>query len=82
MIFQQLFTTELRLKRERDEKEQNLQALENIKRYLSQLDYSVEVVPDDNWERLSSLLESLKEAELTTEERTILRSIYEAEVVK
>ena len=73
MIFQQLFTTELRLKKERDEKDQNLQTLEDIKRYLYQLDHTAEEVPVENLERLTSLFEMLKEEELTEEEKNDLR---------
>jgi len=77
MIFQRIFITEQRLKQEQDTNKQKLQALDNIKGYLNQIDHSFEIVPMGDLSRLNSLFEDLKEAELSEDEELMLGEVFD-----
>ena len=76
MIFQRIFITEQRLKQEQDTNKQKLQALDNIKGYLNQIDHSFEIVPMGDLSRLNSLFVDLKESELSEEEVLMLGEVF------
>jgi len=76
MIFQRIFSTEQKLKQEREANKKKLLALNNIKGYLNQIDHSFEIVPMGDLSRLNSLFIDLKEAELSDEEELMLGEVF------
>lgn len=50
-------------------------AAQSIKSLLGQLDFSAEVVPENNHEMLSRLISSLKKDDLTIQEKRIIEEI-------
>ena len=54
------------------------EAAKSIKTLLEQIDFSAEVVPENNLDMYSRLIASLKQEELTEEENRIIKEIVEA----
>ena len=76
MIFQRIFTTEQKLKQEQSVNKKKLKALENIKKYINQIDHSFEIVPMGDLSRLNSLFTDLKESDLSENEKFMVEEIF------
>ncbi len=75
MIYHKIYIKELELKKRKDKKKQD--ALESIKKLLSKVDNSAEVVPATDYRRLSILLSFLKGDRLSRYEKIVLKEIVE-----
>ena len=57
----------------------NFKAVRNIKELLEQIDLNAEVVPENNLDMLSRLISSLKNEDLTKDEKRIIKEIVKLE---
>ena len=75
MIKVNLLLTEYMMKKDSASEKGRLKAIHSIKRLLSQIDHKVEVVPENNKERLTRLLISLKGESLNQDEAGLIDEI-------
>ena len=57
----------------------NFKAIRNIKELLEQIDLNAEVVPENNMDMFTRLIASLKNEELTKDEKRIIKDIVKLE---
>ena len=77
MILDKLTSIELEVKSSIYRKQSKLVAIKTLQDLLDQIDFSAEVVPMENIEKLSRLLNSLKGRALNEEERELLIRLIE-----
>ncbi len=77
MIYQKIFTTEQKIKSDLKKVIRRLVALNSIKKILSQIDNSVEIVTLTSPDKLKSLLSDLKGDDLSEYEKKVLNEIIE-----
>jgi hypothetical protein len=75
MILEKLSIIELEVKYNIYLEQNKLKAIRSIRELLGQIDFEVEVVPTDDIEKLSELLNSLKGRTLNEEEIELLRRL-------
>ncbi len=80
MITQVLSDIELDVKYKIYKEQKRLIAVKTVKELLDQVDFSVEVVPLEDIEKLSRLLVSLKGKELNEEEKRLIEKIIKSQV--
>jgi hypothetical protein len=77
MILEKLSIIELEVKYNIYLEQNKLKAIRSIRELLGQIDFEAEVVPTDDIEKLSELLNSLKGSALNEEECELLRDLIE-----
>lgn len=77
MILDKLTSIELEVKSNIYNEQNKLVAIKTLQVLLDQIDFNVEIVPMENIEKLSRLLNSLKGRALNEEERELLSRLIE-----
>ena len=77
MILDKLTSIELEVKSSIYKEQNKLVAIKTLQDLLDQIDFKVEIVPMENIEKLSRLLNSLKGRALNEEERELLVRLIE-----
>ena len=75
MIYQKLFITEQKIKRDMKTARKKLKAVDGIKCLLEQLDQNVEVMLVSDIEKLDEVLADLKEDKLSKYEKIVLQEM-------
>ena len=77
MILDKLTSIELEVKSSIYKEQNKLVAIKTLQDLLDQIDFKVEIVPMENIEKLSRLLNSLKGSTLNENECEVIRSLIE-----
>ena len=77
MILEKLSIIELEVKYNNYQQQNKLKAIRGIIELLNQIDFGAEVVPTDDSEKLSELLNSLKGSTLNETECEVIRSLID-----
>ena len=77
MIIEQLTKIEITSKYRIDSEHQKIDAVKGFKELLKQIDFSSEIIPFQDYEKLKSLFTSLKGTPLSQSEITLIEEIAE-----